>query len=140
MNGMGARKAHTRAYNGDILLMQPTTAQVNVLTNKIFRISQTVSDKSQCKDIALCQEQTPPLHTLRISSFFIYLLMKDHVKYQRRIFLQQQKTANQGLFYPMTVPISNNALFEKRNTYWNLQKTHTTLGEYRFLSPEKLEK
>ena len=55
------------------------------------------------------------LRTLPISFIFIYLPMKDHVKNQRRSFLQRENVANQGLFYPLTVPISNNALSEKRN-------------------------
>ena len=43
---------------------------------KFFRIRQTVSNEFQCKKIVLCQQQTPPLHTLLISSLF-YLLVDE---------------------------------------------------------------
>ena len=59
----------------------------------------------------LCCVNNRPLHILLIFFFIIYLLIKDHVKHQRRSFLQHQKAANQGWFYPLMVPISNNALF-----------------------------
>ena len=76
----------------------------------------------------MCQQQTPPLHTLPISSFF-YLLagpVKDHAKYQRRKFLQQQKKVNQDLFYPLALSISKFDLFEKTYSLLKSQKTHAT--------------
>ena len=63
-----------------------------------------------------CVNSRPCLCTPYLSLLFFYLLtgpVKDHVKYQRRKLLQQQKAANQDLFYPLAVPISNNGLFEK---------------------------
>ena len=67
--------------------------------------------------------------------------MKDHVKHQRRRFFSK-KVANQGLFYPFTVPLSSNALFEKLKLSYVLKspKTHAILGQYRFLSAVNLEK
>ena len=77
------------------------------------------------------------LHTLPISFIFIYLPMKDHVKHQRRRFLQRENVANQGLFYPLTVPISNNEmpcyLLKSRRAY-------AILGEYRVPNAVNLEK
>ena len=67
------------------------------------------------KKIVLCQQQTPPLHTLPISSFLYLYPIKDCVEHQRRSFSQQQKSANHGLFYPFTIPIINNSVFEKEN-------------------------
>ena len=52
-----------------------------------------------------CVNNRPRLCTLYLSLF--YLLagpVKDHVKYQRHKFLQQQKAVNQDLFYPFTYP------------------------------------
>ena len=48
--------------------------------------------------------------------FFICLSMKDNLKHQRQSLMQQQKIANQGIFYTLPVPINNHDLFEKRNT------------------------
>ena len=72
----------------------------------------------------MCQQQTLTLHTLPISSFFIYLpvRIKVYVKYQRRKLLQQQKPVNQDLFYPLAVPISNNDLFEKTLALFSTKK------------------
>ena len=101
------------------------------------------SNAFQWKKIVLCQQQTSSLHTFPISSFFIYLSIKHHVKHQRQSFLQQQKATNQVLFYPLTIPISNNALFEKRNVLFSteiLKKTHAIQGEYRVLSAVNWEK
>ena len=67
------------------------------------------------KRLLLCQQQNPLLHTLPIYSVVIYLPINDHVKHQRPNVLQQKKAINQGLLYPLAVPISNNALFKKRN-------------------------
>ena len=66
----------------------------------LFRIPATASNEFQCKNIVICQQHTPPLHTLPVSPFSIYLLMNDLVKHQKRSFLQQQNAANQGLSYP----------------------------------------
>ena len=73
------------------------------------------SNAFQCKKIVLCQQQTPLLHTLPISSIVIYLAIKNQVRHETKNFSQQHKAINQGLFYPFTVPISTNALSEKRN-------------------------
>ena len=90
---------------------------------------ETGSNELQCKNIVICQQQTPPLHTLHISSIFIYLSMKDLV-HQRRSFLQQQNDANQGLFYPFidksTMPFLRN---EMPCYLLKSPKTHAILGE-----------
>ena len=108
---------------------------------KHFRIRETASNEFQCKNIVICQQQTPPLHTLHVSSIFIYLPMKDLVKHQRRSFLQQQNAANQGLFYPLidksTMPFLRN---EIPCYLLKSPKTHAILGEYRVLSTVSLEK
>ena len=76
--------------------------------------------------------------------FFIYLPMKDHVKHQRRSFLQQQKAANQDLFYPLTVPISNTVMPFLRTQMpcflLKYPKTYAIQGEYTVLSAVNLEK
>ena len=108
---------------------------------KLFRIRETASNEFQCKNIVICQQQTPPLLTLPFSSISIYLPMKDLVKHQRRSFLQQQNAANQGLFYPLidksTMPFLRN---EMPCYLLKSPKTHATLGEYRVLSTVNLEK
>ena len=119
-------KAHTSSCKGYILFTQPTITYTKVLSTKFFRIRQTAINEFQCKKIVLCQQQTPTLGTLPISSFFIYLLIRDHVKHQRRSFLQEQKAANQCLFYPFTVLISNNALFKKWNALLSTEISKNT--------------
>ena len=108
---------------------------------KLFRIRETASNEFQCKNIVICQQQTPPLHTLPVSSIFIYLPMKDLVKHQRRSFLQQQNAANQGLFYPLidksTMPFLRN---EIPCYLLKSPKTHAILGEYRVLRTVNLAK
>ena len=116
-------KSMQRLYIGYIH-NQPTIQKS--FSTKFFRIRQTASNEFQCKKIVLCQQQTPLLHTLPISSFFIYLLIKDHVKHQGRSFLQQQKVTYQGLFYPFTVLISNNVLFKKRNALLSTEISKNT--------------
>ena len=107
---------------------------------KLFRISETASNEFQCKNIVICQQQTPPLHTLHVSSIFIYLSMKDLVKHQRRSFLQQQNAANQGLFYPLidksTMPFLRNEIL---CYVLKSPKTHSIL-ESVVLSTVNLEK
>ena len=80
-------KTRTSACKGYILFTQPFITYQKSLSTKFFRIRQTASNEFQCKKIVLCQQQTLSLHTLPISSFFIYLLIKDHVKHQRQSFL-----------------------------------------------------
>ena len=87
----------------------------------LFKMKFENSNAFQWKKIVLCQQQTPPLQCLPISSFFIYLPIKDHMKHQKQNFSQQQKAANQSLFYPLTVPLSNNALFQKRNALFSTE-------------------
>ena len=81
---------------------------------KLLRIRETASNEFQGKNILICQQQTPPLHTLHVSFIFIYLPMKDLVKHQRRSFSQHQKAASQGLFYPLidksTIPFLRNKM------------------------------
>ena len=95
---------------------------------KPFRIRKTTSNEFQCKNIVICQQQTPPLHTLHISSIFIYLSMKDLV-HQRRSFLQQQNDANQGLFYPFIDKSTMPFLRNEMPCYLLNSKTHVILGE-----------
>ena len=111
--------------------MQPIKALQNM---------RTASIEFQCKNIVICQQQNPPLHTLPVSSIFIYLSMKDLVKHQRRCFCRK-KAANQGLFYPFidksTMPFQRN---EMPCYLLKSPKTHAPLGEYRVLSTVNLEK
>ena len=89
----------------------------------------------------ICQQQTPPLHTLPVSSIFIYLPMKDFVKHQRRSFLQLQKAANQGLFCPLIDKSTMPFLRSEMPCYLlKSPKTHATLGGYTVLSTVNLEK
>ena len=63
--------------------------------------------------------------------FYFYLLpVEDKVKDQRWRFSQQQKAVNQVLFYLLTVPISNNVLFSKRNALFctKISKNAYNLG------------
>ena len=65
--------------------------------------------------------------------FFFYLLagtVTDHVKYQKRKLLQQQKPVNQDLFYPLAVRMSNNGLFGKTNALFptKISKSTCNLG------------
>ena len=100
----------------------------------------TTNIEFQCKNIVICQQQTPPLHTLPVSSIFIYLSMKDLVKHQRRCFCRR-KAANQGLFYPFidksTMPFLRN---EMPSYLLKSPKTHAILGEYRVLRTVNLAK
>ena len=52
------------------------------------------------------------------------------------------KATNSVLFYPLTVPISRNALSEKLKNFYLVKspKTHATLVEHRFHSAVNLEK
>ena len=97
---------------------------------KLFRIREKTSNEFQSKKIVMCQQQTPPLHTLHVSSIFIYLPMKALVKHQRRSFLRQQNAANQGLFYLLidksTMPFLRN---EMPSYLLKSPKTHAILGE-----------
>ena len=47
--------------------------------------------------------------------FYFYLLADEGSRKTSKTKLFAENVANQGLFYPLTVPIINNALFEKRN-------------------------
>ena len=69
----------------------------------------------------LCQvSNRPHLCILYLSIFFlVYLPIKYHG-------LPLPKAANQGLFYPLTVPINNNFLFEKRNSLFSTEISKNT--------------
>ena len=90
----------------------------------------TGSNEFQCKNIVTCQQKKPPLHTLHISSIFIYLSINDLIKHQIRSFLLQQNAANRGLFYPLidksTMPFLRN---EMPCYLLKSPKTHAILGE-----------
>ena len=64
-----------------------------------------------------CAMSTTDLTFAYITYFpFFYLLANEEPCETLKIKLfATKKVANQGLFYPFTVPISNNALFENRN-------------------------
>ena len=67
--------------------------------------------------------------------------MKDHVKHQRRSFLQQQNAANQGLSYPLMDKSTMSFLRNKMPCYLlKSPKTHAILEEYRVLCAVNLEK
>ena len=107
----------------------------------LFRIRATASNEFQCKNIVICQQQTPPLHTLPVPSFSIYLPMNDLVKHQRRSFLQQQNATNQGLFYSLIDKSTMSFLRNEMSRYLlKSRKTYATLGEHRVLSTVNLEK
>ena len=104
-----SRKARERARKGDILFTKATIVYTKALSNKVLQIRQTASMEFQCKMIVLCQQQIPPFHTLD------YLF--------------------KSLFHPFTIHMSNNALSEQLNMFYQLKSpktTHTILGEYRF--------
>ena len=51
--------------------------------------------------------------------FFSYLLADEGPRETSKMMLfSAKKAANQGLFYPFTVPISNNVLFEKLTNFY----------------------
>ena len=108
---------------------------------KLFRIRQQASNEFHCNKIVVCQQQTLPFRKLSISSIFIYLLMKDHVKHQRKSFLQQQNAANQGSSYPLTDKSTMPFLSNKMHCYLlKSPKMHAILEEYRVLCAVNLEK
>ena len=97
---------------------------------KLFRIRKTTSNEFQCKNIVICQQQTPPLHTLPVSSIFVYLPMKDLVKHQRRTFLQQENAVNQDLFYPLIDKSTMSFVRNEMSCYLlKSPKTYAILGE-----------
>ena len=51
--------------------------------------------------------------------FFSYLLADEGPRETSKMMLfSAKKAANQGLFYPLTAPISNNVLFEKLTNFY----------------------
>ena len=96
---------------------------------KFFRKREKASNEFQCEKIVIFQQQTPPLHTLPVSSIFIYLSMKNLVKHHRQNFLQQQNAANQGLFYPLIDKSTMPFLRNEMPCYLLNSKTHVSLGE-----------
>ena len=119
---------------------QPSRIQKNLPT-KFFRIRQTASNEFQCKKIVLFQQQIPHLHTWRIASFLSTCRWRTtwNIKHDA---IFSKKVANQGLFFPFTVPISNNVISEKLKIFYQLKspKTPAIRGKYRFLSAVNLEK
>ena len=87
---------------------------------KLFRIREKASNEFQYKNIVICQQQRPPLHTLHVSSIFIYLSMKYLVKHQ-------------GLFYPLTDKSAMPFLRNEMPCYLlKSPKTHAILGKCSF--------
>ena len=123
----GVYASNHRAYES------PDQQSFSQYVRRLFLFTMKIenSKKFQFRKIVLCQQHIPPLQSLPISSFLIYLSIKDHVEYQRRSFLQQQKAANQGLFYLLTVPLSSNALFEKRNVLFSTKISKNTCNSGR---------
>ena len=80
------------------------------------------------QQVVLHQQQTPPLHTLPISSFFYLIADEGPRVTSKSMLFSANKATNQGLFYPFTVPISNNSLFEKLKKFLSTE-TLAILGE-----------
>ena len=75
---------------------------------------------------------TDPTFAYITDLFFSDLLADEGPRETPKMMLFSAKiAANQGLFYPFTVPISNNVLFEKLKNFYlrKFPKTHAILGE-----------
>ena len=75
---------------------------------------------------------TDPTFAYITDLFFSDLLADEGPRETSKMMLFSAKiAANQGLFYPFTVPISNNVLFEKLKKFYlrKFPKTHAILGE-----------
>ena len=61
-----------------------------------------------------------------ITYLFFYLLAYEGARKKSKTMLfSAKKAANQGLFYPFTVPMSNNALSEKLKIFYPLESPKT---------------
>ena len=75
---------------------------------------------------------TDPIFACVTYLFFFYLLADEGSRETSKTMLfSAKKATNQGLFYPFTVPISNNSLFQKLKSFHLLKspKTLAILGE-----------
>ena len=62
---------------------------------------------------------TDPTFAYMTDLFFSDLLADEGPRETSKMMLfSAKKAANQGLFYPFTVPISNNVLFEKLTNFY----------------------
>ena len=95
----------------------------------------------------LCYINNKPYLWIHYLSIFFFMIKDEGPRWKTTWNIKDdaffsKKVANQGLFYPFTVPLSSNALFEKLKLFYVLKspKTHAILGQYRFLSAVNLEK
>ena len=67
---------------------------------KLFRIRETASNEFQCKNIVICQQQTPLLHTLPVSYFYLFVDEAPRQTSKTNLFAATN-AATQGFFYPL---------------------------------------
>ena len=78
----------------------------------------------------LCYVTNRPHLCIHYLSLLFYLLADEGPREKSKTMLfSAKKAVNEGLFYPFTVPTSNNSLSEKLTTFYLLKspKTHAYL-------------
>ena len=116
-----------------------------VRTYKLFRIRKTAGNEFQCKllncvmSTASCVMSTAEPTFAYITYLFFFCLIDDEgpCVTSKTMLISANKATNQGLFYPFTVPISNNSLFGELKIFCLLK--HLQFWERKFCSAVNLE-